>query len=1681
MKRLLRAFESQSLRLKLFVGLVAVLLVPCAIVLYSLQVQAKLMEEIQLLYSAQLRGLVHIKEAQVTFGMIGRTARHIVLDTRTEDRAAAMADLAKLKDKLRHEIDATRAGVRRDSPAYRHLDAFDAAYKQYLVNVDKFLDLARHDAEFGGLDNRTGMAGAFLTTKEFLLPRDTANDELDAVASLNLEGALASFRESQGLSESSRVIALLSLFGGMILAAIIGILVNRSVRRPLDHLRVTVERLARGQLELDVPYTAMPNEVGDLGRSIAVLQEEARQMAGQRWLKTQFASLSAVLQTASDMSSMAACFLSFHAELGGIVQAEFWLPTMDGRLGLAAGWPGTDAREGQTDLARLCAANGKAVEDQVNGVSVLALPALLNGKVLAVVVFHLAPASNPALRALLDESTSLLAVRVDMFERSERIRLSEIWFRGIIESAPDGMLVVDDKGIILLVNPRLETIFGYEIGELVGQSIDVLVPLGVRGKHAGMRNAYAAEGTTRQMGREVANLRGVCKDGREFAIDVGLSRLPALQGDGYCVCATVRDVTDRNRMEEEMRRINLISDVALGLTHCGYWHVDFSDPDYYYLSERSAAILGEPLKENQRYHLQDEWFARLVEANAGIAAQAIERYQGAIDGKYASYEATFTYRRPLDGRIVWVSAGGKIMRDDSGKALFMYGAYQDITALKESEQAIINSQRQIRTLVDSVGSVITMKDRVGRYQLLNATYEKLLGITEKDVLGKDARAFMPQEVADKIAEVEERVMATGQAITYEETISRVDGSNPRYYVTTKTPLVNEHGEVYGICGVATDITERKQTEEALRAAHGELDAIFASATTGVVLVRAQRFQRCNPRMDEMLGWGKGGLLGMPVRTVYAASDDEFLQFSADALRAVTRGEVWGRELLLIRKDRTTFWGRMTGRAVDPKDSSKGNVWILEDVSEQRAAAQALREAKQIAEDAAKVKSDFLANMSHEIRTPMNSIIGMSYLALQTQLDKHQRNYITKVHRSAENLLGIINDILDYSKMEAGKMPIEHIDFQLDEVLDNFTSMIGMKAEEKGIELLFCLKPGLPTALVGDALRLGQVLINLGSNAVKFTDRGEIVVGAEVFRQDDDVAELHFWVRDSGIGMTPEQLDMLFQSFTQADTSTTRKYGGTGLGLAICKRLVEMMDGKIWVESTPNHGTTFHFHARFGLQKNPRPHRMVLADELIGIRVLVVDDNDSAREILSTMACGFGLEVDVASSGREALSFVKNAMERDAPYALLLLDWKMPGMDGVETMRELEQHHLVHSRSVIMVTAFGREDAVKDSESAGVHPHAILTKPVTSSTLLEAIGEALGKSFIVETHAHEKSSRSEYALEKLAGARVLLVEDNRLNQELALELLEKASVVVKLAENGQEALDVLAQDTHFDLILMDCQMPVMDGYEAARSIRRQPALIDLPVVAMTANAMAGDREKAIAAGMQDYISKPLRVAEMYATIAKWIKRQVDSSVAIPKRVIASAAAVPDLRGIDTKAGLQTAAMDVGLYRKLLAMFAEDHADFKFQFNKAASGGRREDAVRLAHTLKGTSGNIGARGVQAAAQKLESLCKHNADPAAIDSALAQTVASLDSVLPGLRALSSTAVAPKKPVMPVDPEWDSKLARLRVLLLSNDTAAMDLASELADSAADASASAMLRKVSTALDRFDFEAALRQFGESQ
>jgi len=763
-----------------------------------------------------------------------------------------------------------------------------------------------------------------------------------------------------------------------------------------------------------------------------------------------------------------------------------------------------------------------------------------------------------------------------------------------------------------------------------------------------------------------------------------------------------------------------------------------------------------------------------------------------------------------------------------------------------------------------------------------------------------------------------------------------------------------------------------QLRSASREAQARFEAVFEHAPNGYLLFDRQRgITHCNSAAVKLFGADeRSALLGRvpwyPPLSPEQQADGRTSRSSILELmhrHIDSRERVQHNEWRFCRFDGTTFEASVSVIALEWKDEPEFCA-VIEDVTARKQAETVLEHARDAAEAASQTKSSFLANMSHELRTPMNAIIGMTHLALEDGLPPKQRDYVEKAHGAARNLLQILNDILDVSKIEAGHLELERIDFALDTVIGEMADVLGLRSDEKGLELLFSATPDLPERLIGDPVRLRQVLVNLGSNAIKFTDSGEVTVGMELLSQDAYSVELHGWVRDTGVGMTAEQLERVFQPFMQADSSTTRRFGGTGLGLSIASQLVEKMGGRLWAESEQGKGSTFHFSARFGRSaSNAAVPRALSAAELQGRRALLADDNAAALEVLGRMLEALGIVVDRATSGAHALQFVD---ETPYAYSWILLDWKMPGMDGVASARRIVERHPRIRPCILLVTAFSRDDALR--ASAGLRLAGVLQKPVTPSSLCDCLMQ-VGATAPAPRPARAPAVALDGKLrERLAGARILLVEDHPLNQELARELLRRAGMDVVVAANGQDALQRLNEDGPFDGVLMDCQMPVMDGYAATRLLRQNPAWHDLPVIAMTASALATDRERAFASGMNAHIAKPLDVHLMLHTMADWIT----ASKALPLRDEPSPVTdwAPDgMAGpIDAADGLARCAGDAYLYRRMLRGFSQVHADLEEALRGPPSYASADDLVHRLHDLKGLAGNIGAKSLQAAAAAL-----------------------------------------------------------------------------------------------------------------
>lgn len=863
--------------------------------------------------------------------------------------------------------------------------------------------------------------------------------------------------------------------------------------------------------------------------------------------------------------------------------------------------------------------------------------------------------------------------------------------------------------------------------------------------------------------------------------------------------------------------------------------------------------------------------------------------------------------------------------------------------------------------------------------------------------------------------------------------------------------------------------EIKETENWFR-------GIIESAPDGMLVVNGQgTIILCNPRAEEVFGYEPGELAGLNVdllapSRIHAEHPKMRAAFMAEG---GARAMCAGFDIKGVRKDGSKFPIEV-GLSQLPDLSGRGACVCVSvrDVTASREAEDAIRKAKELAEGAAKMKSDFLANMSHEIRTPMNAIIGMAHLALETDLNPRQRDYIKKIQGSGQHLMGIINDILDFSKIEAGMLTVEQVNFELETVLENLAGLISEKAAGKGLELLFDIDPKVPQQLLGDPLRLGQILINYANNAVKFTDTGAIILSIKVIKEFGQEVLLRFEVRDTGIGLTKKQIARLFQSFQQADTTTTRRYGGTGLGLVISKNLAELMGGTVGVESEPDKGSTFWFTARLG-KGSHGVGSLALNPGLQGRRMLVTDDHDIARKILKNMLENMGFIVDDVDSGAAALNHIKDAR---LPYDVVFIDWDMPGMDGSETARLIRQMNPATSSHLIMLIADGHEDTLKGAADAGLE--YILAKPVQASQLYDSITAVLGEDARKERALEPEHVATESEFAGIQGAHVLLVEDNELNQEVSIALLNHAGLIVDLAEDGSVAVKMVRQ-SDYDAVLMDMQMPVMDGLTATREIRKDPRFQKLPIIAMTANAMSSDRELCIEAGMNDYVAKPIDPEALIAALVKWIKPR-DMSPAPAQRPdsntepgLAQIQDIESVEGLNVALGLKHVLGRPALYLSILNKFVAGYKNAPAQINDALNAGDWNTAERFAHTLKGVAGNIGASQLQAESGQLEAAIKHQHSRESIDEHLVSVRALLSALIGQLEAkLSVDKIA----AVAVDPRQLREVCVNLANLLDDDNAeAGDMLDQHADLLKAAFGKAY-HPIESSIRNYDFEPALEQ-----
>jgi two-component system, sensor histidine kinase and response regulator len=1150
---------------------------------------------------------------------------------------------------------------------------------------------------------------------------------------------------------------------------------------------------------------------------------------------------------------------------------------------------------------------------------------------------------------------------------------------------------------------------------------------------------------------------------------VNLAATPKRESDGSTLwTGFIRSIHELKQRDEQLRAVLaqqqiIFENIPLGLILVGDGKIQQMNAGFCAI----AGLTPEAAKGSDASAL----FAHTEQATGFLAPVESERdAQQALEGEFLR----------ADGRIFQGSllSRGLQMQGFERAAIWVL---EDISQRKAMEAHLAAQASFQSALVDTIPYPVFYKGADARFLGVNRAYERVFNVQREALLGKRVLdlEYLPLDDRTAYQAEDESIIANTAHVQREMLMPFSDGLQHEtlYFVSG---FAGPDGAPAGLVGTFVDMAEQKAAERAIAEAAREQKVIFEAVSLGVFLTVDRKIKRFNGAIETMFGYAPEELRGQS--TAFLFESTEAYEAAGTTIYAeISQGALFAGELQYRRKDGSLFWASVHGRALDMEHPDWGTVWVIEDISQDRQAAEELQRAKDLADAASQAKGDFLANMSHEIRTPMNAIIGMSHLALKTELTPRQHDYISKIQQSGQHLLGIINDILDFSKVEAGKLSMEHIPFELDKVLQNVATVIVDKATTKGLELICDVAPEVPQSLVGDPLRLGQVLINYANNAIKFTDHGEISIVVRLSEGADDEALLRFEVRDTGIGLTREQMDRLFQSFQQADSSTTRKYGGTGLGLAISKSLAELMGGDVGVESEHGKGSTFWFTARLGLGE-ARAQLHLSRHDIASRRVLVVDDSEHAASVLVHLLISIGFTVESALSGSSAVEMVRQAAARGQAFDFVMLDWQMPGMDGIETAQRIQALGLPLAPHPIMVTAYGREEVIKSAQDAGVED--VLIKPVNASVLFDTMLRLLGHADAQDSQTHVSRALPALALlAPLRGARVLVAEDNDLNQQIAQELLTDAGFVVDIADNGRIAVDmVVAASVAYDIVLMDMQMPVMDGVSATEEIRQDPRHEDLPIVAMTANAMQIDRDRCLAAGMNDFVTKPIDPDALWQALARWIRPReglgqapaTSPTVTPPAPFAPGGEALPkDIPGLDMPLGLRRVMGKESLYLSLLRKFVDGNQAGLEPIDQALAAGDAQTAERLAHTLKGVAGNIGASDLQAAMAKVERALHDQAGLTQVQSLMAPPRALLAQLLVDMVAHLPTEAQADTQVA-VDPQALAAVCRqLAALLADDDSEAADVLRQHAVLLKTAFG-AGYRAVEVAVDSYDYEAAL-------
>jgi PAS domain S-box-containing protein len=1291
------------------------------------------------------------------------------------------------------------------------------------------------------------------------------------------------------------------------------------------------------------------------------------------------------------------------------------------------------------------------------------------------------------------ETQQLLDTQKEMNKQLLRsnfsLHVSEEKLAVTLKSIGDAVIATDAEARVTLLNPLAEQLTGWTQAEAAGRPVEEIFHIinqETRQSALIPVKETLEKGTIQGLAKHTVL---IARNGEEHVIADSCAPIREHSGTVIGAVLVFRDVTEQYATQRILRDNVALIQTILNTVGDGIITLRAGDGIVNTVNPAAERMFGYASGELVGQHIK----LLISEIDIELLNGSFEINQESADRSSRTLEREVTGRRK-DGSAFPMEIALNEMWFDGQR--YFTGIMRDITANKAAEEVLIKTGALQNAIFNSANFSSIATDAKGVIQIFNVGAECMLGYTAAEVMNKITPADIsdPQEVIVRAKALsgelgtqitpgfEALVFKASRGIEdiYELTYIRKDGSRFPAVVSV-TALRDDQDAIIGYLLIGTDNTARKQVEKDQKELsqrlrdhqfytrslfESNIDALMTTDPSGIIT-------DVNKQMESLTSCTRDELIGAPFKNYFTDQDQAEMSIKQVLIdRKVTNYELTAR----ARDGRETVVSFNATTLYDRDRKLQGVFAAARDVTERKRLDQVLQEknveltnAKAAAEQANLAKSDFLSSMSHEIRTPMNAIIGMSHLALKTELTPRQTDYIKKIQRSGKHLLSIINDILDLSKIEAGKLVVENTDFELEKVLDNVADLISEKATAKGLELVLDIDKAVPPNLIGDPLRLGQILINYGNNAVKFTEQGEINIVVRLKDQTDRDVLIYCAVRDTGIGLTQEQMGLLFQSFSQADASITRKFGGTGLGLAIAKQLAELMGGEVGVNSEPGKGSTFWFTARLGKGVGLQGKR-ALAEGLQGKRVLVVDDNENARMVMVDMLARMSFEVDQAESGKLAISAVDRAEAQGRPYEVVFLDWAMPGMDGIETAKRIWELSLTRMPHLIMVTAHGREDIIKGAEEEGIEE--VLIKPVTVSVLFDSMVRILGGIVDAYPAAGVLASETFNQLSAIKGARILLVDDNEINRDVATELLRDAGFIVDFAENGRIAVDKVGSN-NYDIVLMDMQMPVMDGVTSTLAIRRQERFKELPIVAMTANAMQGDRAKCIAAGMNDHIAKPIEPEDLWKVLLKWIKPQ-HSLAAVMKL---SEGAKGDglsftVEGLDMANGLRRMLGKKSLYLLMLRKFAIGQKFVVTQIFNALNDNDWDTAERLAHTLKGSSGNIGASGLQQLAGKIEITIKKRQPRKTVDDQLGILKNLHNNII--LQLEQNLPAKPDRIQVSVDREKLKAVCdKLETLLADNNAEAGDVLEANAD-LLNSSFPDYFRRIDEGIRSFDFDKTL-------